>query len=1039
MKKIFTFLLALIAGVGTVFAESGTSGSLNWDLTDGVLTISGKGNMENYSVFNTSPWYYQRASIKTVVIESGVKSIGDYAFTNCTALTSIQIPNTVTSIGMYACEKCSALPAITIPNSVTSIGLYAFTECTGLTSITIPGSVTEIKNAFKGCTALTAINVDPDNENYCSEDGILFNKEKTTLIQYPTADNTRTEYTIPDGVTAFGEAFCGCLLTKITIPSSVKSIAGGAFYGNSALTSVSIAEGPTSIGDYAFYECTGLTSITIPNSVTKLGNEAFRGCTALTSAVVGDGVTDMAGCFCECTALTDITIGKSVTQFGAAFDKCTNITSVTWNAKNCAQYNWGVNNKIESFTFGEEVETIPYQCCAYTKISSVVIPNSVTSIESSAFWNCHELTTVTLGNGLTSIGKGAFSVCEKIAAIDIPKSVTSIGDGAFSNCKSLPSVVIPDGITSIEDNTFFHCESLTSVTIPNSVTSIGRQAFEACYELSSITIPAVVTSIGKRAFYNCIAITSIAIPDGVTSIESETFAGCGSLVSITIGKNIASIGDKAFAACQSIAAFDVAAENQAYCTVDGVLFNKEKKTLVQYPAGKKGAYSIPESVTDFGQAFYHCYGLTSLTIPNSITSIGEDAFVYCSAMTSISIPISVTSIGDGAFAASGLETITIPDGVTSLEENVFYYCEGLKSATIGNGLTTIPNSTFWGCSALETVTIGKNVKTFGQNVFKECSNLKSIVWNAKNGESYAFGSQVESFTFGEEVETIPYKCCYEMSGLKSVTIPNSVTTIEGSAFHFCFGLKEVNIGKNVKNIGTYAFYFCQNIQSITCEATTPPTCSDEVFSGLKCEEVDLYVPISSIPVYSRTEPWSSFRISSPSGACGDGVTWELDEEGTLTISGEGAMSNWINPAYFASPLKRRQLAEEKTAPWYPYRAFIKNVVIKAGVTSIGSYAFYGCNNLESITCEATTPPTCGEQAFGGVDTSIPLNVPAGSEDAYDDADTWKDFDVKASAPTAIEEVSYQSSAVSCQKVIRDGQIFIERNGQLFDMNGHMVK
>ena len=290
-----TALAADIVDSGTCGAE-GDGSNLTWTLDrEGVLTISGSGDMYDYGL-SDAPWYGIRSRVKSAVIADGVTSIGYKAFDDCTSLTSVTIPDSVTSIGYKAFDDCTSLTSVTIPDSVTSIGDSAFSGCTSLTSVTIPDSVTSIgDSAFSGCTSLTSV-------------------------------------TIPDSVTSIGDwAFSFCTsLTSVTLPDSVTRIGERAFYYCTSLTSVTIPDSVTSIGEFAFSGCTSLTSVTIPDSVTSIGNGAFKGCTSLTSVTIPGSVTRIGvGAFASCTSLTSVTIPDSVTRIGKqAFDYCTSLTDV---------------------------------------------------------------------------------------------------------------------------------------------------------------------------------------------------------------------------------------------------------------------------------------------------------------------------------------------------------------------------------------------------------------------------------------------------------------------------------------------------------------------------------------------------------------------------------------------------------------------------------------------------------------------------------------------------------------------------------------
>jgi uncharacterized repeat protein (TIGR02543 family) len=247
--------------------------------------------------------------------------------------------------------------------------------------------------------------------------------------------------------------------------------------------------------------------------------------------------------------------------------------------------------------------------CTY--LTSIILPNSVTGIYDYAFCSCTNLTSVTIPNSVTGIARCAFSSCTNLTSISIPNSVKNISWHAFSDCTSLTSITFnaTSQVTYIDDGVFQDCTSLTSVTIPNSVTSIKDEAFKNCTSLTSVTIPNSVTSIGQNAFNNCDSLTNVTIPNSVTSI-----------------------GGGAFNSCYRLTAINVDANNTAYSSQDGVLYDKNKTTLISFPQGKTGSsFIIPNSVTSIGNgAFLSCFGLTSVTIPNSVTSIGSSAFYDCS-------------------------------------------------------------------------------------------------------------------------------------------------------------------------------------------------------------------------------------------------------------------------------------------------------------------------------------------------------------------------------------------------------------------------
>ena len=481
--------------------------------------------------------------------------------------------------------------------------------------------------------------------------GDKFYTGETTARSDCSECNANVKYAVDGGYITFDRKTgtitdCDSMVTKANIPQkiegvAVKSIGANAFNNQQHLESVTIPDGVTSIGERAFCSSGVLTSVKIPDSVTSIGAYAFDTCSSLTNVTIPNGVTSIE----EHT-----------------FDSCISLTSVT-------------------------------------------IPDSVTSIGEGAFYDCSSLTSVTIPDSVTSIGDYAFYGCKSLTSVAIPDSVTCIGNCAFWKCSSLASVTIPDSVTSIGEQAFQGCESLTSVTIPDSVTSISSYTFASCTSLTSVTIPNSVTSIGEFAFRYCKSLTSVAIPNSVTSIGERAFSECTSLTSVTIPDSVTSIGVGAFASCTSLTGIWVAEGNSHYSSdASGVLFSKDKTTLVQCP-GTLAACMIPDSVTSIvGYAFAGCTSLTNVTIPDSVTSIGSHAFSYCKSLTSVTIPDSVTSIGGSAFGnCTSLTSVTIPDSVTSIGDWAFSHCTSLTSVTIPDSVTSINWYAFYNCKSLTDV------------------------------------------------------------------------------------------------------------------------------------------------------------------------------------------------------------------------------------------------------------------------------------------------------------------------------------------------
>ena len=536
--------------------------------------------------------------------------------------------------------KSVKIPEKHLGKPVTSIGFFAFEDCSGLKSVTIPDSVTSVEDgAFYGCFGLTAVYYTGGVSGWC---GIAFESYNANPLEYAHNLYINDE-----------------LVIDLVISDGITSIGNYAFFGCSGLTSVTIPDCVTSIGDSAFSGCSGLTSVTIPDSVTSIGNYAFSNCSGLKTLVIGNGVSSLSsGLLQGCSSLESITI-----PFVGGSRK---------TASDTYQYPFGYIFGTGSYTGGKSTTQYYYgSSTSSTTGTTYDIPSSLKSV------------TVTGGE---------------------------IIYGAFYNCSGLTSVTIPDSVTSIGESAFNGCSGLTSIAIPDSVTSIGYEAFSRCFGLTSVTIPNSVTSIGESAFYGCYCLVEVRNLSALSIVA-------GSYDNGEVGyyaKRVYSSGD-----------------SYLHTTDDGYIFYEDgdKVYLVAYNSSLT-ELTLPDNYNGKNyainpQAFYNCSGLTSVTIPDGVTSIEDYAFSGCTALTSVTIPDSVTSIGGWAFYdCTGLNSVTIGNGVTSIGYEAFSRCFGLTSVTIPDSVTSIGSSAFSDCTGLMAVTVADGNPVYP---FLSSSSTASIV------------------------------------------------------------------------------------------------------------------------------------------------------------------------------------------------------------------------------------------------------------------------------------------------------------------------
>ncbi len=491
---------------------------------------------------------------------------GEYAFGSLKNLTSVSIPDSVTIIDNETFYGCAGLTSITIPNSVTNIFSHAFNGCTSLTSITIPNSVKEIDDwAFAGCTKLTSITI----------------SDSVTDISYSAFDETgyyNNEANWKDDVLYIGNILLQAKPTitgTYSIKYGTKVIAGHAFENCKSLTGITIPDSVVSIGYSAFWYCENLSSVIIPNGVTSINNNTFRGCTRLTSVTIPNSVTDIGiDAFSYCESLESITIPNSVKSIGSyAFEECCSLTSVT-------------------------------------------IPDSVTSIGEYAFASCTDLKSVTIPGSIENIAPWAFYRCSGLMSIAIENGVTIIGSGAFYSCSSLTDIAIPDSVTSIgysafKDTGYYN----NSANWQNGVLYIGNYLIKADEVSGSYSVKSGTKTIAEEAFYYCDKLTGITLPDGLLNINASAFYGCENLTKITMPDSVTSVSYYVFE--------DTGYYNNEANWKNGVLYIGNHLIKAGDVSGSYSVKAGTKTIAD--EAFDYCFDLTSVTLPDTIVTIGKGA------------------------------------------------------------------------------------------------------------------------------------------------------------------------------------------------------------------------------------------------------------------------------------------------------------------------------------------------------------------------------------------------------------------------------
>jgi hypothetical protein len=934
--------------------------------------------------------FYYCGSLTEVDFGNAVTSIGDYAFTVCSKIKSLEFPDSLTSIGQFAFSpytdgtggtyKESNLESVkfgtglkTIGNyafyddrkiskleftdKLTSIGSYAFYNCGNLQSIAIPDNVTKIdNNTFENCSSLKSVSI---GKSCTTISATAFNN--ATALEKITVSADNEKYSSVDGALLNKEKTSIILYPKsksgeFVIPDTVTSIADRAFSSCSNLTKITIGANVESVGDYAFNECNVLTEVVFKDSTIK-------------KKVIGDYA------FYNCQALSNVDFGNAVTSIG--------------------NFAFMIDKSLESIEFPDSLESIgscAFSCYDYgttgsyfaSNLNSVKFGIGLKTIGDYAFYKNEKLETIEfLGSNLTSIGFSAFNSCTSLTELNLSGNKATIGGNAFYNCTSLATVNLGEGLETIDGSTFRYCKSLETVNFPESLININGYAFENCHRLSSIKIPNKVTRIDDCAFSNCPALKSVSIGSSCSFISSTAFVGTSSIDRITVSE-----------------------DNKNFTAVDGVLYNKDKITLVLYPKNREGEFAVPDTVTSIANyAFDNSPNITKVTIGENVKSIGtgafrncksletvvfEDsdtvqkaigayAFNNCPALTEVNFGNAVKSIGDEAFTAcKSLESLEFPDSLESIGEGAFSrlsngtsgsYIESiLKRVKFGSGLETIGDYAFYGHGMLNTIEFtGDNLKSIGSKAFYNCFAITelNITGNGLVIDSYAFYCiyALKSVTLGTGVKTIN-SYAFQQSAFETVNIGNDVETIGRYAFYNNNKLKQLVLGKGLKSINASAFTGYSNLTVYCYEDTY----GHEYAKGMSNVDIkfihDNYYVVdlkaSAVSSNSVTMSWKKpngydaidHYIIYKNGAKYDETTDQTYTDINLK-SGEEYVYGVV------AVDKEGVISEEKTVSVTPACTSVKSITLPNNKTDIG-----GLNKIKlTATMESNLSKTGGKGEF----------------------------------------------------------------------------
>lgn len=947
-------------GIALYSTASGQCGNnLTWTLDNGVLTISGKGAMWD----RDNEWYGfgdvlsidQADEVTSVVVKSGVTSIAYEAFNWLENMNSVTIPKTVTSIGCNAFMRdCDALTTINYAGTTSQWKSYfGSTLSLPLATKVVCSNGTVTPSLSGKCGKNVSYSISDDGVLTISGTGAMNNftyKSDISDCPWHGVRYALKKIVVEDGVTSIGSyAFSFDLsVTDVTLPSSLKTIGNDAFWGCYGLTSVVIPEGVTTIGAYAFEQCSAIKTITVPASATKFGDRAFG------TGEYYDGSYH--------TQLTDIYYGGSMGQWydAGGGDAAPMVVTVHFNGTTGDTIDGGQCGDSAFWKLDKDYTLTIYGTGAMWDYP--IDDNR----DSTRPWPVWDVKRIDVQEGITTIGAYAFCYTDNATALSLPDSLTSIGQDAFCGFAGT-EIVVPDKVTSIGDFAFNTCNNLQTITLPAGLQNIGI-CFIECDALKTINFGGtmeqwLVCGGGQSTFPTT---TSVVCQGGGTLYRSGT---CGNNLTWTLDSSgtltISGTGDMENYASGTSRGTDPAPWAYASSMIRSVEIGSGVTSIGSYALVDTNITSltIPGSVTAIGDyGFNGNRYLAELTLQSGLKSIGESAFSWSKQLTTVTIPDGVTTIGEEAFAHCwawlpkadtyvGLSTVSIPGSVTSIGKNAFDDNQELLATVNFDGTQEQWNAAGGKDSGMpDTATI-----TFNNNNIVSSGNCDKLTWTLNNsGVLIISGNDampdctetppwwylpVSQVVVCQGVTSIGALAFTSMKSITNVTIADSVTSIGQEAFERCTSLTSITLPASVTSIVCNAFYGCDELEYI-------------YYGGTVAQWKDTVGTIVALPLYTEVICSDDYILQPLEGNCGDGVSYRISEDGTLTISGKGKMADYTYNN------------DSSDCPWQPVRYAIRKVVIENGVTHIGSDAFAYNINVTSIAIPGSVT-SIGAGAFNG--------------------------------------------------------------------------